>query len=249
MDRVAGLEAGQRPPAPGDRLGPDLGRGEPRPQLGRDRRQPQDVHRPADQRATPGQGRRHPWMGRVVGLEHELGLGRRVRVVHLLDVDHRQHRAVPVGQGQPVRARGQRLGRDRERHRERPHVPAGEPSALHHAGVVGRAEEPGQRRERPNGQALEVGQAAAVQGHGRQPGRLGGQGLGLVGGDQPLGQAAAVRGRQRHRAAPRPGHGPLPTRVGAGAGRPSSRARTRAADASGGSTAVSSTSSGASGGS
>jgi hypothetical protein len=67
------------------------------------------------------------------------------------------HRAGRVGQGQPVRAGGQCLGRDREHHRQRPHLPASEPSVLDNAGVVGRAEEPAQVGERPDDEALEIG--------------------------------------------------------------------------------------------
>ena len=205
------------------------------------------MQRPADQRADAGQGRRHPRVGRVVGLEHVLGLGRRVRVVHLLDVDDREHRPRRVAQGEPLRAARQRLGGDREDDRERPDGPVGQPPVLDHGGVVGAGEEPGQRRERADCKAFQVGEPTAVQPHRRQAGRLRRQRRGPVGGDEPLDEPPAVRDRRGHGCIPRAVQGRLPSK--ACAVRPTSSSSTRAADSSGDSVAVSSASSGASGGS
>ena len=195
VDRVAGLESDHRaPPALGERR-PGLGRGQPVVLERGVLRQLDDPDLAGHHVVARSVERLHPGVLDVGGAEHRLRLLLPVPAIDLLHVGHRDGPALG-DEGDPRRAPDP-LGLlfvHRQGDRDGPHQPVRQVHVLEHRVVVLLPHEPGQRREGPHRQHLQVGKLAASNGHLRKMfGLLGGLG-GFVAGQQQVDQCSAMRG-------------------------------------------------------
>ncbi len=105
-------------------------------------------------------------MGFAGAVEDRLGLGLPIGLPDVFDVQHGQHHALGIAQGDLAAARLQRLGEifgHIERDRHGPEHAAGQPHVAADAFVVGAIHESAQRREAAAQQQLKIAELARGQ--------------------------------------------------------------------------------------
>ena len=123
-----------------------------------------------------------PWMGLVLGPEHDLRLAPPVRLEDVQDGHHRDQETLGIAQADGIA--GAQAARELlahvEHHRDRPEGAVGEPHARQHGLVVGLAEKPLQRRKTAAQQQLQIAELALGQIPAGVGARLAPQGSGPV---------------------------------------------------------------------
>ena len=129
VDRVAGLEADHRGPAPLGERGPGLGRGQgagPHRPL---QRRHHGLDGPGDGAGGRTQDAGHAGVVRVGGAVDQLGLGPAVALEHLGDLEHAEQLAPLAPEGEAAGVDPDRVG-DAEADRDRPQGAVGQAHRL-----------------------------------------------------------------------------------------------------------------------